>query len=184
MVRLVLEARLSRLDLNFCRDYPSFIALWVGHSELAFSTGIFRIWHWSLVAWTCSCVQVNKWHWSCEGTTASVGEDFCRFGFLIVERGFEFSRQWETSSRMENCVLFLTLVRESQLNLPFWPRFFTKLNCVILVGLGYLPFLIKAVTLFLLIVRLFKCSSWLCPRQGVAYFIVVCLKFMGPFWGI
>ena len=24
LVRLVLQARLSRLDLNFCRDYPSF----------------------------------------------------------------------------------------------------------------------------------------------------------------
>ena len=50
---------------------------------------------------------------------------------------------------MENCVL-LTLVR-----VPFWPRFFTKLNCAVPVGLGFSPFLIKAVTLFLLIVRLF-----------------------------
>ena len=45
---------------------------------------------------------------------------------------------------------FLTLVR-----VPFWPRFFTKLNCAVPVGLGFSPFLIKAVTLFLLIVRLF-----------------------------
>ena len=47
-------------------------------------------------------------------------------------------------------VSFLTLVR-----VPFWPRFFTKLNCAVPVGLGFSPFLIKAVTLFLLIVRLF-----------------------------
>ena len=32
---------------------------------------------------------------------------------------------------------------------------FTKLNCAVPVGLGFSPFLIKAVTLFLLIVRLF-----------------------------
>ena len=38
-------------------------------------------------------------------------------------------------------------------------KVFHRLNCVVLVGLGYLPFLIKAVTLFLLIVRLFKCPS-------------------------
>ena len=54
---------------------------------------------------------------------------------------------------------FFTLVRESYLKLPFWPRFFTGLNCVVLDGLGYLPFLIKAITLFLLIVRSFKCQS-------------------------
>ena len=36
---------------------------------------------------------------------------------------------------------------------------FTKLNCVVPVGLGFLPFLIKAVTLFLLIVRLFECRA-------------------------
>ena len=55
---------------------------------------------------------------------------------------------------------FLTLVRG-----PFWPRFFTKLNCVVPVGLGFLSF-----TLFLLIGRLlnrvlpilhlFACSLW------------------------
>ena len=65
---------------------------------------------------------------------------------------------------------FLTLVRG-----PFWPRFFTKLNCVVPVGLSFLSFLIKAVTLFFLIGRLFKCPSWLCPRQGVAYFTSVCM---------
>ena len=60
---------------------------------------------------------------------------------------------------------FLTLVRG-----PFWPRFFTKLNCGVPVGLGFLSF-----TLFLVVGRLFKCPSWLCPRQGVAYFTSVCM---------
>ena len=38
-------------------------------------------------------------------------------------------------------------------------KVFTKLDCVVPAGLGVLPFLIKAVTLFLLIVRLLKCPS-------------------------
>lgn len=103
-----------------------------------------------------SCVQ-GKCHLSCEGITSSVGENFCSFRALLVEReGFRvLSTMGDLFTYGKLCTCpFLTPVR-----VPFWPRFFTKLNCFVPIGLGFLPFLIKAVTLFLLIVRLFKCPS-------------------------
>ena len=88
----------------------------------------------------------------------------------IRARGFRVLSTMEDLFTCGKLCPFLTLVRG-----PFWPRFFTKLNCVVPVGLSFLSFLIKAVTLFFLIGRLFKCPSWLCPRQGVAYFTSVCM---------
>ena len=156
------------------------MALRVGHSELAFSAGICRIWHWSLVAWTAVSREMTLVMWRDDCVR---WRRFLSFWIFVSRTRFRVLSTMGDLFTYGKLCPFLTLVCESWLNLLFWPRIFTRLSCVILVGLGYLPFLIKAVTLFFAD-WLFKCSSWLCPRQGVAYFIFVCLSFMGPFWGI
>lgn len=50
--------------------------------------------------------------------------------------------------------------------------FCARRNCVLLMFRSSL-FLIMAATSFSLIVRSFRCPSWLCPRQGDTFFILI-----------
>ena len=57
---------------------------------------------------------------------------------------------------------FLTLARVLLLNLPFWAKVFTGLNCVVLVAFSFF----YAETLLVLFVVLFKCLSYCILQLG------------------
>ena len=81
--------------------------------------------------------------------------------FVSIMRGFSSSLVNQRPVRVRE-LCYLTLARVFELNLPCWAKVFTRLNCVVLVGLSFFyPF--NAATLLVPFVVFFKCLSLLYP---------------------
>ena len=81
----------------------------------------------------------DEWHWSCEGTTASVKEDYVVSEVLLVEQeGFRVLSSTRDLYVYENCPF------DTDSRIVTQPlilaKVFTRLNCVVPVGLSFLPF--------------------------------------------